>query len=73
MIKVVRNPGTKQIKANIVKQEGEIVNILSSIIPLATNTILITFTPIFLKGNNHGLIVLAHNPVFHTHIKYKDI
>lgn len=61
MIKVVRSPGTKQIKADITDQKGDVVNTLSSTIaPI----------PISLKGDSQGSIALAHNLVFYICTKY---
>ncbi len=73
MIKVAETPGTKQIKADVAGQEGEIVNTLSSTAPLITNIVSTAPTSMSLKGDNQWSIALAHNPVFHARIKHIDI
>lgn len=73
MIKVAENPGTKQIKADVARQEEVVINTLSSTTSLTINMASTAPTPMFFKGDNQGSIALAHNLVFHACKKHIDI
>lgn len=71
-IKIIKSVGTRQIKDNVMSQEGKIsLRTLISITILATpaNPSIL----FFLKGDNQESIILAHKPVFHVQTKHIDI
>lgn len=80
-IKVLKDSKrAEQIKANIVRQEGEVLSFFTNITsPTSpTNTmssisLMQAPIPISLKRDNQGSIALAHNLVFHSHIKHIHI
>lgn len=64
--------GSAFLKNNTIQGEELKQSLVSKIIPEGRKLNLI-FKTIPLRGDNQGSITLAHNPVFHSKIKYIDI